>query len=114
MRTFDALKIFVDGCVRTIDIIVISETWFRSNELCVYELPGYKSIHSCRKSRRGGGLSIYIRKPCTVEEIVITNEEINSVYVKLKNYRGFGFLKLLGVYRQTTSINKYAKILRPF
>lgn len=42
------------------DILVITETWFYSNQVNHFRISGYSSIHSCRNCR-GGGSSIYIK-----------------------------------------------------
>lgn len=55
---FDDIQCYVkeNNC----DILVITETWFYSNQVNQFHISGYSSTHSCRNSK-GGGSSIYIK-----------------------------------------------------
>lgn len=72
LRTFDELKFFVSKCKSNIDVIVASETWIKFNETDIYYIDGYSAFHSCRRNRRGGGLSIFIKQEYAVTEVEIT------------------------------------------
>lgn len=103
--SFDEIKVLIDECEGDVDIIVISETWFKHNELCLYELKGYECVHSCRKFQRGGGLSMYVKRPCEITDKVVIETELNIVKLKLKNYMGVNNLCVIGVYRPPGSRN---------
>lgn len=105
IETFDEIKSFVDNCKFEIDIIIIGETWFKQNHLCLYELSGYTSIHSCREHKRGGGLSMYVREPCNITKTEIQKKLWNSVNVEIRNYRGINNLNICGVYRPPNKSN---------
>lgn len=64
LETFDEIKKFISTCSSTIHILIISETWFKVNQCDIYEIEDYFSLHSCRKSARGGGLSVYVNVNC--------------------------------------------------
>jgi len=57
-KNCDELLLFMNGLDVCIDVVILSETWF--NEDNCYDIPGYKSYHSYRKDRGGGGISIYV------------------------------------------------------
>ena len=40
------------------DVICLSETWLNSDKPYDCYFPGYKSFHSMRSNRRGGGVAI--------------------------------------------------------
>lgn len=66
------------------DILLAAETWLAENETFLFELDGYKAVHSCRASR-GGGVSIYVRKSIKFREIEKSNkcELINWICISL-------------------------------
>lgn len=87
-KTFDSIRLFASECDGKIDIIIVSETWFRACETNIFNIDGYVNIHSCRIGRPGGGLSIYVRSPCKIVDAEIISNSINAVCIELVNYRG--------------------------
>ena len=64
------------------DILAITETWLSENKH-LYDFTGYYSYHLTRKTRRQGGISIFVSNMIQsneVEELSIVTEniEINS------------------------------------
>ena len=57
-RNFDELSVFIDHLKAKFRIFVLTETWF-SKDFTV-DIDGYKSHHSFRYDRMGGGVSIYV------------------------------------------------------
>ena len=61
------------------DIIAISETFFNSTNVCDFTLSNYIGFHSIRKSRKRGGVSIFIKESLhseIVEEFSYITPEI--------------------------------------
>ena len=58
-RNFDKLSVQIDKVKSSIDVLVLTETWF-CDELCV-GMDGFDEYHVCRKDRSVGGVSIYVR-----------------------------------------------------
>lgn len=58
---FDNIPLFLDNLKVSIDVLVISETWIKTANSVLYEIPGYNSIFSCRDTS-SGGLAVYIRE----------------------------------------------------
>lgn len=98
-ETFDEIKSFLDKFKNEINIIVISETWLKTDQLCLYNLCGYASMHSCREHKRGGGLLIFVKEPCDIAKIKTHNTTWNIMSMNLRNYRGMRSLNLCGMYR---------------
>lgn len=72
----------MDKCVNENDIVVISVIWFKRQQLSLYNLNGYMSIHDCPKLRKGGGLSIYVKDKCTVSKSLV-----NSILLACIDYQ---------------------------
>ena len=41
-------------------IIGLSETWLHSDNVDLYEIPEYTSVHVTRPSKKGGGVLLYV------------------------------------------------------
>lgn len=95
----DKIKNYIQRCDYNIDIIVISETWFETNETCLYTIDGYVGHHSCRPNKRGGGLSIYIKERNIDCDATITTSTFNMIQIELKNYKGINNLNIIGYSR---------------
>ena len=68
-------------------VIGLSETWLHNDNLDLYELPEYKSIHLTRPSKKGGGVSLYVRKSleCTeLPEMSVITEYLECVFIEIK------------------------------
>lgn len=109
LNKFDEIKTIINSSTGVIDIIVISETWFKRDLLCLYDLSGYACVHSCRHMRIGGGLSIYIKEPCTISGADIYDDKWFSVHIELRNYKGMAKLNVCGIYRPpcASTVNDY-------
>ena len=57
---YDSLSCFLKKLKCSIDVIILTETWF-SEGLC-QNIEGYKAYHTYRSNRTGGGISIYVKK----------------------------------------------------
>jgi len=58
---FDELNEYISSLHQHFTVIALTETWLTENIAENYSIPGYNSIHHCRKNRSGGGVSLYIR-----------------------------------------------------
>ena len=64
-KSFENFKLFLNSVNFTFSVICLSETWwdeFATIEKSLYELPNFNSTHQARGDRKGGGVSICIRK----------------------------------------------------
>lgn len=104
MKTFDEIKCFIMECQCNIDVIVITETWFKKTELMLYNIDGYVANHSCRNDRRGGGVSIYVRSPIQIVNCEMIEAEINLVCVDIVNCK-LNKVRIIGAYRPPNAAN---------
>lgn len=58
-KNYDSLSLMLNNINRKIDVIVLTETWFIEG-MCG-SIEGYVGHHSVRRSKMGGGVSVYIR-----------------------------------------------------
>ena len=86
-KNFDNFILLFNPVLEAIDCIVITETWFTSNKVDMYNIPGFKSVHNYRVRKRGGGVSIYIRDNIMFTQIQtmnILNPDFEFVFIKIK------------------------------
>ena len=84
-KNFDSLSIMLNELKGGADVLILTETWFSVDN--IKEINGYTGYHSCRKDRRGGGCSIYIRdkyKSYLVGNFTVNNQVLESCCVMLK------------------------------
>lgn len=60
LNKLDSLCVAVQELKAVIDVIVVGETWIKKSRADYYNIPGYTSTHSCRKTS-SGGLAIFVR-----------------------------------------------------
>jgi hypothetical protein len=98
-KNFDELGAFLDELNKDIDVLVLSETWFCSDNY--QSIEGYTGYHCCRQNRRGGGISIFVREQLTSTEITSMSVSTNlyeSCVVKISVSPGLT-IKVVGLYR---------------
>ena len=115
-KNYDFLSSFVEGIKTTIDIIVLSETWFSEDLKC--DIDGYNSFHSYRTSKVGGGVSIYVRSGIgvyTISDKCIISDDVESCVVEIicgDNDTSREKLTLFGIYRPpSASLINFSEIL---
>jgi len=97
-KNADELTIFLSQLPTKPTVIVLSETWFSSNNSA--DLVGYRAVHVFRDERRGGGVSVFTR--ISISSIpmydlcyVGDNLEVCSISLNLSNSR----ITVIGIYR---------------
>ena len=66
--------------------IGISETWLNDKNFDLYDFNGYVTIKGCRKERRWGGVSLYIRDEisfATRNDLWYFDSEMESIFIEL-------------------------------
>ena len=76
-------------CMLPLDfsIIGISESWLTESNKDCYQISGYNSEHLCRKTKRGGGVSILIKtnvKYKRREDLDIMNDNAEAIFIEIK------------------------------
>jgi len=59
-KSYDELRIFLSTLSFSFSVLAFSETWLTDDVFSLFPLPNYLSFHSCRKKKRGGGVSLYV------------------------------------------------------
>src|SRR5678815_5320853 len=78
--------------------IVLTETFLKNYNKDLYALSGYDIFHVCRNEKKGGGVSVLIKKCLKAKEIFsVVNSDIEALGVTFKE--GSKTINLLGVYR---------------
>lgn len=83
----------------TFDIIGFSETWY-SSDADIIQFPDYDNISMFRKGKRGGGVSLYVKKTLpydVLDDYTVLQDDIETVAVMHRN------TAILLVYRPPSS-----------
>lgn len=76
------LQLLAEGKDKTVDVLAVSETWFRNTEEASnYKLNNFEHLASCRSVRLGGGVSLYIHRRWTILEHSCTSSDCDGVQI---------------------------------
>ena len=67
-------------------IIGLIETWLHSDNIDLYEIPEYTSIHVIRPSKKGGGVSLYVHSSLeytVLLEMSVITEYLECVFIEV-------------------------------
>lgn len=67
-NTFLTLQVYLENKTEKIDVIILTETNCKPEEINLYKLPNYNSTYYCREKRRGGGIIIYTKEKLNIQE----------------------------------------------
>ena len=82
------------------DILVLTETWLKRDDVVYADIAGFDAAHTVRDSRRSGGVSIYCRQKYKMKvysNLSVCNTNIESCSVSVD--MGTDNLNILGIYR---------------
>jgi len=88
----------------TIDIAVITETWFKDDTLNIGTIQGYHLFNKIRQGRKGGGVGIYIKDtiPCnTIKSICPPSDDLETLWLAVRPTwlpREISVLVICGIY----------------
>ena len=97
-RNSDELFAYIDLLKVKFQVLVFTETWFSRDN--IIEIDGYKSYHSFRNEKIGGGVSVYVTDTLVslgLDDLTINNEVIETCCVKI-SYNS-SFLYVICLYR---------------
>ena len=72
-KNFDYLLQFIEPIIDRLHCIIITEAWFQSQNVNLYNIQGFKATHNFRTKKSGGRVSIYIKNYITYTKIKILN-----------------------------------------
>ena len=58
----DELNLYLNSLDMKFSFLAFTETWINESNHELYGLPGYNCINKCRKGRKGGGVSLAIKR----------------------------------------------------
>ena len=84
-----------------IDVIVLTETWLNSGLEALCNIPGYTGFHNYRKSKKCGGVSIFVKNnlKCDKVNIDVNNDIIECLGVKVYCKESLKWVNVIGIYR---------------
>lgn len=100
MIYFHELEIFIENLDKKPNIIIITESWLKENELEFYNLNHYETIGNCRKNQRGGGIIIFIRDD--IKFNILKNDQLDKSHLILINLNELN-TKIAGFYRSPST-----------
>lgn len=87
--------------LKSVDVIVITETWLYMDELKSYGLPGFQLLSTTREGGRGGGINIYINAKWSAT--LITNLARVHEFIEVDLICGSTEITIIGLYNPRTS-----------
>lgn len=82
-----------------IDVITVSETWFKTNDVC--DLPDYKVFHANRVGKEGGGVAVYVKSSLTAKTLAASlGEPDKPDFLLIEILVGSSKVLFAGMYRK--------------
>ena len=106
--TFNDFQLTVESY--PLDIITLSETWFKENPLLMkyVQLPGYVTEFRNRENHRGGGVSMYIKDNIRYKrrkDIENIQPDLENLWIVVADRNKHSKLLLGVIYRSTKFMN---------
>ena len=97
------LQSFIDTQPFRIDIVVVTESWLKDNEVEYFNLIPFVAFHSTRKAKVGGGVAIYVNRHFDNANLILSRDFNNNnvLVVSLLKHN----FKVIGFYRQPSNPN---------
>lgn len=106
LQKFDDILLLLDNIKFSIDVIVVGETWLKTENCPLYKIPNYNSIFSCRGTS-SGGLAVYVKNGLNFnvkENVCIDGFHMIHVEIKINGL----LCEVVGVYRPPSfDFNKF-------
>ena len=80
------IECFLDCLDFSFPFVCTSETWFDESNADLYNIKGYRQENNYRSSRRGGGVSIFIKEGIEYKlrpDLAIFNVDIESIFIEV-------------------------------
>lgn len=87
-KNLNSLEAYLSNLSTTFTIVGLSETWLSDHNSNLFQLPGYNSEHLCRKSRRGGGVSLYVRNTIVYKvryDLNVLNDCLEAIFIEVNH-----------------------------
>ena len=85
-RNLTKFESYLSGIDHTFSIIALSETWIKEDNKDLQNIEDYKSEHSYRADRGGGGVSMFVKNNLDYfirDELGVNDRNIESLFIEL-------------------------------
>ena len=96
------------------DVIILTETRIKSNNMQLCHIPGYIVYHCYRPSKEGGGVSVFVRQCFQTEDLNlnISSDVIECIGLRVKCSGLSEWTNIVGIYRPPSgSVESFNKTL---
>lgn len=97
------LDIFLSESGYNLDIIIITESWLKDEDVKFYNISGYQTVANCRINVRGGGIIMFIKNDISFN--ILKNDNHEKSHLILINIYKLN-LKICGFYRSPSTPSK--------
>lgn len=108
-QNLSSLEEYLNNLCIQFSVVGLSENWLTDANCNVYQLPGYTSVHQCRESKRGGGVSLYVKDTISYDvryDLNVLNENLESIFIQLnRNDIGLDHDVIVGVLYRPPNTN---------
>lgn len=105
-RNFNSFLAEIHCVKRNIQFIVLSEVWIGSDELNLYNIPGYSILANCNDDYRAGGVVCYVKDGILADKVNFNMVTADVLLIDIKHFNMY--FKLVCFYRlQSFSENDF-------
>jgi hypothetical protein len=96
-RNFNDLLLELNEVINSVHFIVLSEIWIGSDEVSLYNIPGFRVFCKCNDSYRAGGVLCFVKESIFVSVLNFEMETADILTISVKMRKAF--FKLVILYR---------------
>ena len=85
-KHFDEVVEYINSINYNFDIIGFSETWHTNSTADLYNIPGYQCMHKYRESRKGGGVTLYLKDKFCYKirpDLCILGNDVDCLFIDI-------------------------------
>lgn len=98
IKNFYALEQCIMTAKKCIDVIILTEANISNNISCLYNLDGYQMFTALRKSRKGGGIVVYVHNKHKCHSKIISTVHFENITLNLTTQSNYSAI-LCAIYR---------------
>ena len=88
-KNLENLLSYLNNLDHEFSILGLSETWFTDNNVMNYNIDNYNHVYNYRSCKKGGGVSLFIRKTINFvlhKDLLIMDDSIEPVFIEINKY----------------------------
>ena len=103
-NNYDEFTSLISSFQSKLDVFILTESWLSNESYSSMEITSYKSHHTTRNQKKGGGVSIYVNSNYESEQVkefsfIKSFIEVNTVKITINKLKYF----IIGIYRPPNS-----------